>query len=79
LLELIDAYLLNPRQPAKREDVRRILGEPVCIGGGPDPCYPNFTADDWLYNSRRRIEQDTYVFVHFGTGGTVDTVDFASE
>lgn len=79
LLELADAYLLNPRRPARREDVRRILGEPVCIGGPRDDCYPNLTVDDWLYNSNRRIQRDTYVFVHFDADGVVHSVDFASE
>jgi hypothetical protein len=79
LLELTDAYLLNPRRPARREDVRRALGEPECIGGEPQTCYPNLTADDWLYNSERRVPQDTYMFVHFGSDGAVESVDFASE
>lgn len=79
LLELIDTYLLSPRSVARREDVRRILGEPVCIGGPADDCYPNLTVDDWLYNSQRKVMQDTYVFIHFNTDGVVSAVDFASE
>lgn len=79
LLELVDAYLLNPRRPARREDVRRILGEPVCIGGARQECYPNFTVNDWLYGSNRRIQRDTYVFIRFGADGFVQSVDFGSE
>jgi hypothetical protein len=79
LLELVDAYLLNPRRPARREDVRRILGEPVCIGGPRDDCYPNLTVNDWLYNSERRVQRDGYVFVRFGVDGIVESVEFTSE
>jgi hypothetical protein len=79
LLELVDAYLLNPRHPARREDVRRILGEPECIGGSREECYPNLTVNDWLYYSNRRIQRDHYVFVRFNSDGFVDSVDFTSE
>ncbi|HEY8751381.1 MAG TPA: hypothetical protein VIM11_25600 [Tepidisphaeraceae bacterium] len=72
LLEIVEAEIKPEIGTVRREDIRKLLGE-------PDATYPHSGTSAWVYPSERFVPMQSYLLLLFDDRGVVTGYDWLSE